>query len=461
MRSALALLPLVALSCVFQDVTDLQDSTPIEAIDRPADFSSAGNFGIVLDGYRGQLSGDLPISRVVASAGAGSGHAVIGIWDGAVPRARDTLFTGCEELTDCERGTGTDVIGLPLWNGRRGCVMTSSAADRTLRVQCESESTMVLRLAVPATAGFGTALAALPPANAAGIAVIGAPESGSPAEAGELWKLRSGEVSAEQLTVPSDSGIGPGAELGAAVAAAELPSGDTLVAAAAPGASRVVAFRLPADAADPNLETLGCVDAVRIRAPGADVETGGALAVGDIDGDGSPDLILGDPSSDRVSIVSGASLGGAVGCADPATSDDPGATTIDCASVDAPNVESCGAFGAAVDVGDVNGDGVGDLIVGAPGSTVSGDADAGAVYTIPGGTGGPDASAGKGLGLSQSAEGMRLGEALTTAPSQLTGAVRDEVIAAGPGDARLFLFWCTGIAGDDAAEGRDRCLDSP
>lgn len=461
MGRALALLPLIALSCVFEDVTAIDDATPIEVIDRPAGVSAASTFGLILDGYGGQLSSDIPISRIVATAGSGSGHAVYGVWNGSAAAPREILFDGCEDPTDCEPGTGTDVIGLPLWNGHRDCVMSSSAAERSLRIQCESESSMILRLAVPATAGFGTALAAMPAGNAAGIAVIGAPESGLDAEAGELWKLVADEVSAVQLTVAGDSGIGPGAELGAAVAAAELPSGDVLVAAAAPGASRVVAFRLPADPTAVTLETLGCVDAIRVRPPGAEVALGGSLALGDTDGDGSPDLILGDPSGDRVSIVSGASLGGAVGCADPTTSDDPAQATIDCASIDAPNVESCGSFGAAVEVGDVNGDGVGDLIVGAPGSTVNGHTDAGAVYTIPGGTSGLDADAGKGLGLSQSADDMRLGEALTTAPSQLTGAVRDEVIASAPGDARLFLFWCTGVAGDDAAEGRDRCLDSP
>lgn len=459
MRRAIALLPLFALSCVFEDVSAVEDATPIEAIDRPADVSAAGTFGIVLDGYGGVLASDLPISRVVATAGPGSGHAVIGIWDGPGPRSRETLFDGCEDATDCEPGTGADVIGLPLWNGQRDCVMTSSAAERTLRIQCESDSTMILRLAVPATAGFGTALDALPESNAAGVAVIGAPESGFDAEAGELWKLVAGETSATQLTVGADSGIGAGAELGAAVATAELPSGDVLIAAAAPGASRVVAFRLTADPTATDLETLGCIDDAVVRPPGAALELGGSLAVGDTDGDGSPEVIVGDPSGDRVTVVSGAALGGAIGCEDPSTRDDPPATSIECAAIDATNVESCAAFGAAVEVGDVNGDGVGDLIVGASASTVNGDAEAGAVYTIPGGSEGLDPSAGRGLGLSQTGEGMRLGEALTTAPSQLTGAVRDEVIAAAPGDARLFLFWCTGVAGDDAAEGRDRCLD--
>lgn len=460
-RALLLLLATGALSCVFEEVVAIEDATPIEAIERPNAFSAAGSFGLVLDGYAGQLSGGAPISRIVATGGAGTGHAVIGVWDGDGPRERVTIFDGCEELTDCERGSGTDVIGLPLWNGLRDCVMTSSAADRAVRIQCESDSTMILRLVVPGTAGFGTALASIPADNDAGIAIVGAPESGMAAESGELWKIVAGEVSPIQLVVPDDSGIGAGAELGAAVATAALPSGDVMVAAAAPGAERVVVFRLPADPTDLNLQTLGCVDRVRVRPPGAEVARGGALAVGDVDGDGSPDLMLGDPAANRVSVISGAALVGAAGCEDPATRDDPAGTTIECAAIDAPDVDTCGAFGAALEVGDVNGDGVGDLVVGAPESTVNGDADAGAVFTIPGGAGGLDPAAGKGLGLSQTVPEMRFGEALATAPSQLTGAIRDEVVAAAPGDARLFLLWCTGVPGDDAAEGRDRCLDAP
>ena len=459
-RCLLALLPL-ALSCVFQDVAAIEDATPIEAIERPGAFSAAGNFGLVLDGYRGRTSSDALISRIVATAGPGSGHAVIGVWDDGGERGREVIFDGCEELPDCERTIGTDVIGIPLWNGLRDCIMTSAAGERAVRIQCESDSAMILRLAVPGTAGFGTALAAIPAGNDAGVAVVGAPESGMVAESGELWKIVDGEVSPIQLTVEGDLAVGAGAQLGAALATAALPSGDVLVAAAAPGASRVVAFRLSADPTDLTLETLGCVDATVVRPPGTELALGGSLAVGDVDGDSTPDLVLGDPAAGRVSVVAGTSLVGGAGCADPSTADDPAATTIDCAAVDAPNVDSCGSFGAAVEIGDVNADGIGDLIVGAPTSTVNGDANAGAVYTIPGTAGGLDASGGKGLGLSQSASEMRLGEALTTVPSQLTGMVRDEVVASAPGEARLFLFWCTGVAGDDAAEGRDRCLDNP
>ncbi|MBO6933647.1 MAG: VCBS repeat-containing protein [Deltaproteobacteria bacterium] len=458
-RTLVALLSTLGLSCVFGDVKSTEDAVPIEAIERPAEFSNAGAFGLVLDGYAGQSASGIPVSRIVATAGPGSGHVAIGVWDGDGDRPREAIFDGCEELTDCERTIGTDVIGFPLWNGMRDCVMTSAAEERAVRIQCESDSSMILRLAVPGTAGFGTALAAIPANNGAGVALIGAPEPGMVAESGELWKIVAGEVSPIQLTVGGDSGIGAGAQLGAALSAAELPSGDVMVAASAPGASRVVVFRLPADPTDLALETLGCVDATVVRPPGSDVMLGGAMAVGDVDGDGTPDLVLGDPAANRLSIVTGTSLTGAVGCVDPSTVDDPTSTRIDCASVDAPSVDTCGSFGAAVEIGDVNGDGIGDAVVGAPSSTVNGDADAGAVYTIPGSTGGLDASGGKGLGMSQTEPDMRLGEALATVPSQLTGAVRDEVVAAAPGDARLFLFWCSGVAGDDAAEGRDRCLE--
>jgi hypothetical protein len=98
---------------------------------------------------------------------------------------------------------------------------------------------------------------------------------------------------------------------------------------------------------------------------------GSALAVGDVNGDGSPDLLVGAPVHDTNAAEDGAAflfLGGPSG--PDAVADWSAAGEI----FDA-------AFGAAVAMaGDVNGDGYGDAVIGAPRHDALGFYDQGRVY---------------------------------------------------------------------------------
>lgn len=167
----------------------------------------------------------------------------------------------------------------------------------------------------------------------------------------------------------------------------------------------------------------------------SDERFGHSLASGDLDGDGIGDLVVGAPGETvdesaqvgGVAVVYGAVTGLATGTRPSvlATQDSPGV----------PGAPQDGAgFGEAVAAGDINGDEVSDLIVGAPG-----ESDFGSVQVLPG-------VAGRGLGARAGASytqntpgvpgdaepGDRFGAAL--AAGDVTGDGSDDLAVGAPGE---------------------------
>ncbi len=113
----------------------------------------------------------------------------------------------------------------------------------------------------------------------------------------------------------------------------------------------------------------------------------GALAAGDLNGDGFADLAVGAPQEDIGSIVDAGAVTVLYGS--------PGGLSAAGAQwwhQNQPGVsdpaETADQFGSSLTAGDFNGDGSADLVVGAPGEGIGGRASAGAIHVLYGSPGG-------------------------------------------------------------------------
>jgi len=241
-----------------------------------------------------------------------------------------------------------------------------------------------------------------------------------------------------ELLVPSGVDVAD-PSFGRALAVLAVAGGRVL-ALGVPGKSEVLLWKSDGSA---NSSYIGCL----AGAPGL----GRALASGNVAGDVSDDLVVSDDT--HVQVIDGSVLFGlpqtdSGECGLSAKIPQAVFDGFDCGS--SKNVAECekSEFGATLAVGDLDGDGAGEVIVGAPKMPVNGKENAGAllVYELN-----PSGAALVDTRVMSSAEaGDELGRSIVTPHV----GKRDIIAAGAPGHGKAALFYCSALLPSGAAGSR-------
>jgi hypothetical protein len=430
--------------CSWTRFTDLGDNRPVVVLEKPADFNAG--FGVNVT----PLSIADKQSRVLVGQAAGQFKAAtfdIGL--GTDPNTSAIDSSSCDpsqELDPCY--LADKVAGLPLGHVGQGdlermCfvlgVGKSQRAEKPgLIGRCQDFANFTFT--VPDSALSALVQDDVFASQKAAPLVLATDKGDLPALAAGAKRQKLAWFYRPRSTIPVELAAPAGADdgFGASVAILRLQPdsgtaddggpatlGRRLIAVGAPGAGHVWLFSETGQA----VGCLGGIDGL-----------GRTLASGRVNDDDTDDLVMADKTN--VTVISGAALLGlspaaAIECTLGALPGGGIIATFGCGSGD--STAGCpGGFGESLDVGDLDGDGDGEVIVGAPGMTVRGHPSAGAI-SVYDAEGDDPAYLSDQLFLSSAEDNERLGA--TVGAAHITD--RDIVAAGAPGGARAALFYCS------------------
>ncbi|HMJ10120.1 MAG TPA: hypothetical protein VK524_01880 [Polyangiaceae bacterium] len=443
-KAAVLVVAALTSACSFTRFGDLEEDTPVVLLKKPGKLSS---FGVSLSSFtRGERT-DL----LVGGAAGASPAAVFSLGSAENPGvdAKDTGYCDGGDDRVCYLGTST----APMLN-----------AD----IEGDTSREFCFALGIGSTPGLGNGIAVrcadhtefvLPvPDNVKSELVDPAVLSDEP----EHVALASDGLERPTLLVGAASerfswAYAPGGRapmelvppvrdesFGTSVAVVKLTS-SFIFAVAAPDQGHVWLFRgsAPDISAGP-IGLVGCLGTV----PGL----GRALSTGRINADDQDDLVISDATN--VSVFDGARLGqldftSSSECSIGSLPQGALLASFTCGSTGDLSGCANSDFGASLAIGDLDGDGDGEVVVGAPHMTARDSEEGGAVlvYDVEGAN--PHAL-GDAKFLASAEEGDQLGSSVATP------RIGDRhIIAAGaPGGGKTALFYCSGLRG---ARGGSRC----
>jgi hypothetical protein len=463
-----------------------------------------GRYGNVVVGYESLLpdsaliipgsgSPNLFTSRFVVSGGSSSAFYV---WRGFEDRATsdstttglqpvfgDTaLYDGCRDREFCGDGAAASIAAFDLFpNGIDGagddfsCIATPAGAvgltggltDERMLFRCETNANRILPVNIEDGIDLGASSVGLravhsagcaPRSHGVGLALFGAPRAHD--QTGGLFVARAvpgisiDEIDLSALPLPAN------ASLGAQIAAIALDADRALVAISARSEENLAA---PVVVVMTLIGSPGGVSAtVHACLSGSTAAFGRSLAVGDLTGDGSPEIAIGGGNrqdgsgsvEEAIAIYDFASLSSAslAGCGSGTAP--PAARSVTCADVAGltcadPSIteRTTTGFGASLAIAELNGDAIGDLVVGAPHARI-GNVPSGAVVSMRGASTLSGLGEGDGGSAAIAPSTARAGMLLGYSVSTMRGTDRSEIVAGAPGTTDALVFFCSGIAGD-------------
>ncbi len=473
LRSAALLLGVLSVaSCSWSRFSDLQNNAPNVVLKRPKDLKHGFGDGVasasllVTDPNSGKQT--LQVRLLATGTPGQQGGAVFNLGSSDQPDLDAVDSTHCDG-SYCQ--LAVQPAGMPLGGSVAGdlqlCfvsglmkahVLDSHQYQAGLAIRCDNGADYSLEAPTGVknsiiTPAFDDKLGYDPPAL-----VVAADHSGHPTlvagarlDKGQTvvrsaWFYPPGAPAADDTQVLTPPGSSLDAGYATAVAAGHLDGGGTLIAVGAPGPSEghVWLFRL--DKSATTAKAIGCL--------GGPPGFGRTLATGIVDRDQSEDLVVAD--NDKVSVFSGKVLGGLkqASAACSLASLPAGALIASFGCGQTPAITGCSKsqFGASLAVGDLDGNGDGEVIVGAPAMTVRGVSDAGALLVYDVSSAHPQELTEADF-ISSAETGDRLGTSVTTAR---IGNNRDIIAAGAPGHQKVALFYCSKLLPADKRGARCR-----
>lgn len=443
----------LSLGCIPTDFDDLREEAPTVAFTPPEAYS-IGGFGTLAVGYGFERDGVFQ-ARVAASAGSNSPYISFPFLSDSELDFGAPVLEGCDEASPCGTEAGISAAGLYAWGGREGCLAIPIPGTGTIRIVCEDDTSNITSVTGPDAARLGASAAGVREDHPLARAVFGAPNAFG--GRGAIYRLPDNQ---NPLELDSSEAAGRGSNLGGSIAVAPLTDEDLLIAAGALGGSvkRVsVLSARPPEGGTQTVRARACLD-------NEEENWGEALALGDLDGDGNNELVVGyleaEGNRQAIRVYPGNRLPSEGQCDEwpdsqlltcPTEVESVSGLSVDC--------ESAG-FGTSLSIADVNADGIDDLIVGAPRARVGEVGGAGAVFVFAGGEEFDDFGDQVAVLVhSEPQTGANLGSTVSAVPGRLTprdgGDIRRfEVVAGAPGEDRLYVFLCSSI---ESEQGIDRC----